>query len=193
VRGASFTLAALLLGSPVRAADCAADQRAMDAKVMATRDPAALWRLETRLIPQAERPECAPPAVEEGRPAPALTPAGRITAPVQRPVAPTGPGVMPWILIGASAALAGGAVYVDYAANDVRDALESAQAAGDQDAFNRARGDFDRDQRLARGLAVGAAAALVGGVVWALVGGEDDPVQTRPIFQPAFTGVGGRF
>ncbi|MCB9535294.1 MAG: hypothetical protein H6704_03450 [Myxococcales bacterium] len=146
------------------------------AKALTVQDAAALWQIEAALADL-------PPCVESSAPSAVATPA-RVEAPVDLPAQPSGPGAGPWVLLGVSAALLGGLIYVDGAADGPRDDLAAASAAGDRAAFEAAEDDFAVYQWVGRGLAAGAAVAGVSGLLWLAFGGEDDPVQSRPVFGP---------
>ena len=146
-------------------------------------DPAEIWKTEVTLTRRLSRSDCAA-ALPGDLPVPALAPVPpRIQTEYQPLNQPTGSGAGPYILLGASGALIGGALFVDYTANDSRDAVQRAQARGDRRAFSHATVDFENQQTVARGLLAGGAAAAVGALVWALVGGNSDPVQSRPVFR----------
>ncbi len=147
--------------------------------------PADIWTTEVALTRRLSRADCV--AALPGTlaaPAPAAIPS-RINTEYEPLRQPTGPGVGPWILGGASVALLGAVLYVDHSANDARSAVERAQSRDDARGFKKATVDFENQQTLARGLLAGCVAAGIGGVVWALLGGDADPIQSRPVFHDA--------
>lgn len=183
--GLPFLIAALLVPS----VDPCGARTDLRAKALTVQDAAALWQIEAALADL-------PPCVEANAPSAVSTPA-RVDAPLDLPAQPSGPGAGPWVLLGLSAALVGGLIYVDVAADGPRDDLAAASAAGDREAFEAAEDDFALYQWVGRGLAAGAAVAGVSGLLWLAFGGEDDPVQSRPVFGPvpggAAMGWGGTF
>ncbi len=171
-------IAALLAPTGV---ECGNARQAAYEKARAATDPAALWTVEAQLL---ALPAC--PLSTEAPAAP--PPPTRLNLPVELPAGPTGPGAGPWVMLGISAALVGGLIYVDAAADGPRGDLEAAQAAGDRAGYAEARDTFEIYQWVGRGLTAGAAVAGVTGLLWLALGGDDDPVQPRPWFGPTTAG-----
>lgn len=162
------------------------DLRPLYQRALAAADADALWQVEAALV--AAGPGCDAAAAPLAVMAPP-----RISAPVDLPAAPQGPGAGPWILLGVGAALAGGVIYLDVSADEARDDLAAARQRGDRAAYADARDDFELRQQIAWGLAAGAGAAALAGVLWLALGGDDDPVQTRPVFGGHGAGLGVTF
>jgi hypothetical protein len=164
-------------------APCPDAQRPAFEAAVGSRTVDGLWAAEAALraagpcepVTGAATPEAQPRAV---------------STPVLLPAQPAGPGTGPWVMLGVAAALGAGVAYVDFAANDARDALEASQKSGDSRAFADARDDLETHQFIARGLAVGAGVAALSGLIWLATGGDSDPVQPRPYFTPTGAGWG---
>lgn len=145
-----------------------------------------IWRAEARLLEGGRL--CDAPAPQIGATPPRIYPEVRL------PAQPISAGAGPWLLMGLSAALVGGVLYYDAAADADREALGEANARGDQRAYDQARGALLGKQMTARGLAAGAGGAALVALLWWAWGGEADPAQPSPTFNAASgLGVGGVF
>ncbi len=178
----------LTIAVPAAAAECDLREKELYVEALTARTGLSLWQAEAELIRHRRPVECIEPAPPSMPPPPE-----RITVPVDLPREPEGPGAGPGVVRGLGVLFAGGAITVDYLANDDRDALEETQATGDRDGFEVAKDRFVTKQWIARGLVAGAAAAGVTGLLWLAFGGEDGAVQARPVFGSELGGAGIRF
>ncbi len=168
--------------TPTLLPKCGVAQQPLYAKALGAKSGAALWSTEAELL-EVKRGTCresVQPAVRERR---------RIGTPVDLPRQPVGAGAGPWVLLGSAALLGGGVALVDFLANGARDDLQAAQDAGDREAYSEARDEFQLHQYIAWGLGGAALAAGVTGAFWLALGGEDDPVQSRPVFSAGPSGL----
>ncbi len=165
-------------------APCDLREKELYVEALTARSPGSLWETEAALVKHRRPADCIEPPPPRVPAAP-----GRIRVPVDLPKQPEGPGAGPWVFLGLGVALTGGAIVVDALANDVRDDLENAQRQGDRTAFDASVADFESQRWIARGLVAGAAVSALTGVLWLWLGGDDDPVQPRPVFSGHTAGL----